>query len=43
MAGARAHQDGTDEADFEDCGPEIEDERTQDKGDAPCATVNSLG
>lgn len=43
IANVQTHQDGTDEAYFKDRGSKIEDKRTQDKGDAPRATVNSLG
>lgn len=37
------HQNGTNEPHLEDCGSQIEDECTEDEGDAPCAAVDGLG
>lgn len=38
----QTHQNGTDKAHLKDCGSQIEDERTENKRDAPRATINSL-
>lgn len=37
------YQNGTDEGHLKGCGSKIEDERTEDKRDAPCAAVDGLG
>lgn len=43
LSTSASHQDGTNEAHLEDGGAQVEDERAQHEGDAPCATIDGLG